>query len=158
MSLKKKYIKCIQEQTELGILETVMNATKTVIDTNVARLRCIKCAAKDTNFIVPIEVFRIIGRSLAKFKQYYSAKFGDSGDLDDEKDRNAIRCMDGYEITDKYLIILNEFNDFYRFVVDGSEDTVTNANDEIQNFKAQSNLFDTNAETVRYCRNCAVFY
>uniref|UniRef100_A0AC34R030 3'-5' exonuclease domain-containing protein n=1 Tax=Panagrolaimus sp. JU765 TaxID=591449 RepID=A0AC34R030_9BILA len=158
LALRPRYIKCIQEQTELGILETVMKTTKTVVDTEVARLRCVKCAAKNTNFCVPIEVFRIIGRSMAKFKQYYAAKFGDAGDLDDEKDRSAVYSMKNYEITDQYLIIDEENGKYHRFVIDGTEDTVANEMNEVKNYKAPTNLFDTNAQMVRYCRNCAVFY
>lgn len=160
MSLKRKFISCLQDQSDISILEEVVKQTKTVINTRKALTRCIKCSADDTSFDVPIEAYRIIYRAQAKFKQFYDAKIGEIGNEENEKDFAKVEIMNGFEIFDNYTFMrISGVEKNYTFRIDGYDDTVTDDCGEVKNFKTLTNLYDNLAlKTVRFCHNCAVFF
>ena len=159
-TLKSRWIHVHQDQSECSILEEVMTKTQTIVHMEDYKSRCTKCLKNNTSFEVRIEAYRIIYRAFTKVKQYFEKKFGPTGNEEDARDREL---LDNSEIKfleeGRIMTLEDDLGKTYKFLVDGSEAKVEDPDGVVKVYKAVNNLYDdSNLNSVRFCKECAVFF
>ena len=134
--------------------------TKTTINMEEYKSRCTKCLKNNTSFEVRIEAYRIIYRAFTKVKQYYEKKFGLTGIVEDNQDRELLENSNVRFLEEgRIMMIEDDSGKVYKFLIDGSEAKVEDPDGTVKVYKAVNSLYDDgNLNSVRFCRECAVFF